>query len=220
MRKSVAVVIATTVLAGTLFGAGMLFEQWRKHPVSHLAQQRENREPELAAYYGVKFGASKDEVGYVLGYPSSVQSPFRPDPTHKGWKLSDALKINRNGNLEGSPDADEPPGGLALKKYDSWNYDLPPDRVTVDFDTDKKTAARITCMDVGAEGQKSKCRPVLGITVGSSEEDVLKALGTPEHQSIDGIFKTMSYPSLGLELKLTRTHVYLVVKTAPSKFGP
>lgn len=178
-----------------------------------LNQQRHDREKQLSSYYDVRLGDSKEEVGYKLGYPSSVQGPYRPDPNHEGWQLSDDLKVNKNGDLEGAPD--DPPGGSALQKFDEWHYDLPPDRITVHFDENRKTASEVTCQS-WKTNSASKCRPILGVSVGSSEQQVREKLGPPERENITGIFKEMSYPSLGISLMLTKGEVYLIKKTRPA----
>jgi len=200
MRKWIIAAVAVLAIVAGVAAAAILI------------QQRQSREEQLASYYGVKLGSSKNEVGYVLGYPSAVQGPLRPDPQHKDWQISDELKVNESGDLEGTPS--DPPGGSALKKFDEWHYDFPPDRVSVQFDQVKKTATSITCMQHEDRGD-SKCRPILGATVGSSEAEVVKALGPPEHEGLDGVFKTMDYPSLGIQLMLTKSHVYLIRKSAP-----
>ena len=174
--------------------------------------RRDQRKQQLVSYYDVRIGASKKEVGYRLGYPASVQGPYRPDPSHKNWQLSDELKVTSNGDLEGQPS--EPPGGSALKQFDEWHYDFRPDRVTVDFDPETKMATSVLCEE-WQKDRKSKCKPILGITVGSTEEDVVSKLGPPAKQDITEVFKSMSYPEEGIELMLTKGRVYLVRKVAP-----
>jgi len=203
MRTKLSRSVVLVALAGVIILVLVLIER-----------QRQNREEQLTSYYGVKLGSSKNEVGYNLGYPSSVQGPYRPDPMKRGWQVSDAFKLTKTGDVEGTPL--ELPGGSALKKYDEWNYDFPPDQVTVTFDADKKTATSVRCLKL-KDDRGSRCRAILGVTIGSSEADVVKALGSPERQEITGVFKSMQYQALGIELMLAKRRVYLITKTLPRR---
>ena len=66
------------------------------------------------------------------------------------------------------------------------------------------------------DGPSSNCNPIMGVTVGASETDVLKALGKPTHHEITGIYKSMKYQPLGLQLMLTKGRVYLIRKSLPT----
>jgi len=203
MRKKIVAVVALVALAGLVVFA-MILKQ----------REREDREQQLTSYYGIKLGASKNEVGYALGYPAEVQEPFRPDPARGGMQVSNSLKLTKAGDVEGTPSS--LPGGSALKKYDEWHYKFGPDRVTVRFDPTDGTAMSVICTKEGGLWG-SKCRRILGVSNGSSEADVLNALGTPEDQKLTLIWKTMAYPSLGLTLLLTKGRVYSIGKTLPNR---
>lgn len=205
-RKAVVAVglVALAVVLATV----LLFRQ------QCIAVERNERERQLTSYYGIKLGAAKQEVGYALGYPSSVQGELRPDPVQKDWQVADELKVNKNGDVEGTSPVSL--GGSAMEKYDEWHYHIPPDRLTVEFDKAKQTVTTVYCYRWDENSRPTKCPPLLGVLVGSSEGDVVKALGHPARQSIDKIFKKMSYPQFGLEVMLTEGRVYLVRKTMPS----
>lgn len=202
MRKRVLAVVALIALVGIVLFAVIVKER-----------QRKEREQQLSSYYGVKPGMSKSEVGYTLGYPSSVQGPLRPDPSRNDWQISDEIKL-KGGDVEG---AKAPLPGGALQKYDDWNYNIGPDQIIVVFDAKSKKATSIYCRQMSNVARASKCQPILGLMVGSSEDDVRAALGVPDHQRITSVFKSMTYSRAGVELLLTKRRVYLVRKIVPTQ---
>jgi hypothetical protein len=181
-----------------------------------VVQRRESkdREQQLTSYYGVKLGSSKNEVGYALGYPAEVQGPFGPDPKGGKYPVSNSLKLTKNGEVEGTPPSLPP--GSALEEYDEWHYSFGPDRVTVGFDPASRTAISVTCTKWKGDSG-SKCRPILGVSTGSLEADVVSALGPPETQKLTYIWKNIAYQSLGLNLMLTKGKVYSMSKTLPKR---
>ena len=202
MRKKVITAVALVALAGLVVFA--IIQR----------RDREDRERQLASYYGIKLGSSKNEVGYALGYPAEVQGPFGPDPKGGKYLVSNSLKLTKAGEIEGTPPSLPP--GSALQKYNEWHYRFGLDIVSVTFEPTNGTAIQVTCTKEGGLWG-SKCRPILGVSNGSSETQVVDALGTPQQQSITGIFKTMTYPSLGLTFMLTEGRVYLLSKTLPRR---
>lgn len=190
---------------------------WRSAPVeqpSHSSQasssQASSSDP--MTYYA-KLGSTKDEVGYRMGYPQSVQGPWRDDPKG-GGQISDDLPVNSNGDLEGTPS--NPPGGTALAAHDDWHYKIAPNQVDVQFDPATKRLSSVSCSQQD-EKQQSKCRPLFGVTIGSTEEALIAALGTPEKQDLTGIFKMAEYPSKGAVFMLTKGRVYRLTKYVPVK---
>ncbi len=162
------------------------------------------------SYYGVTIGSTKNEVGYKLGYPTKVMTPFRDDPDRPGWKVSDDLDVNESGNI----DMSDPSPGRALEEFHKWRYIKGNGWVDVEFDTDKNRLLSISCMD-SSDGPRTGCQQLAGIRAGTSEADLRDKLGKPTKEDITSVFKFMEYSHMGLRFMLDKSGVYLITLAKP-----
>jgi hypothetical protein len=111
-------------------------------------------------------------------------------------------------------------GDQRAEDYRSWEYALDDHgtRLDVDFDLATKSLSEIACYSQGT----MDCPPLLGIYDGFSETDIVKLLGDPSHEQMDGMFKKISYEKLGAWFYFARTKVYMlgVTNFAPTAKAP
>ena len=153
----------------------------------------ENRLVPQAGYYDLALGMTKDEVYYVKGHPPEVlERPSDPKEGWGGWLVLDTKKL---------------PPGKGPKDYLSWQYPLASgthDRLDIEF-FDEDRVSRIACYTQGGY-----CRSILGISSGSTEDDVRERLGTPAAEELSGVSKRLDYPDLNLSFWLTQKRVYML----------
>lgn len=176
---------------------------WEKKP------EAQPRQP--YSYYGLVVGSTKAEVGYKLGYPTKVMTPFRDDPDQPGWKISDDLEVNKSGNI----DKNNPSPGRALEQFDKWRYVNGNDWVDVEFDASNKKLLSVSCLG-STDGPRSGCQQLAGVAIGTSEADLLEKLGKPMKEEITAVFKSMDYSNIGLRFMLDKQGVYLMSLSAPA----
>jgi len=73
----------------------------------------------------------------------------------------------------------------------------------------------ITCTDV--DPQQSTCPPVLGVRIGSTEGDVLRALGPADTVKLEdrGTLRQLAYRGLGFEFSVLRGEVVAISHSVP-----
>lgn len=92
-----------------------------------------------------------------------------------------------------------------------WLYRQGSGRFRVRFDS-RGIFSRATCGSESAD--VSDCPEVLGLHLGTGEEQVWDALGAPERQGYAGDTKVIEYPSLGLGFGLRRLQVVQISLSA------
>lgn len=152
-------------------------------------------------YYGISIGMSKPDVGYVMGEATQV-GEMSKDPKFKGWYMITNPK--------------EIPGGKNIFNYDHWEYgpsDFEP-RIDVNFDQKTQKVIEISCY---SRYDKGNCESILGISTGTSEENIVEKLGKPNKEKIygpnGGLTKTLLYQHLNLKLHLEKKAVYSLMIT-------
>jgi hypothetical protein len=162
---------------------------------------------ELQKYCGVRTNYDRNEVLYRLGFPATVLDDSQKNSKYPGRR---SYETNRKAAVE-DPDR-VMPAGKTVSDYLEWSYLLKnlsnnsTANVYVDFDPATKQIENIDCVDF--TDTQHLCPPLAGIAVGDSEDRVRDRLGTPDRYELDGVTKTMSYDSIGVEFKLTKGTVY------------
>ncbi len=161
---------------------------------------------EAQKYCGVRTTDDRSEVLYRLGYPSAVLDDSQKNFKYPGRR---SYEVNRKDAAE---DPDKViPAGKTVSDYYEWSYLLKSGsnssaNVYVDFDRTTKAVENIDCVDFS--DLQHLCPALLGVVVGDPEERVRDKLGRPDRNELDGVTKTMSYDSVGVEFKLTKGSVY------------
>lgn len=201
MRKALAW-IAGIIVAVLLFA-------W----VAYKRDDYQTFKADLSSYEGVEIGSTKDEVRYAIGLPKAVYGPEHWDADHK-WRIRTPVDLTPSGDLPGTPS--NPPGGSALRTSDDWIYEAV-DNFTVTFDPKTQRVSQVQCL--ASDDPYKPCSSNLWISSYTSEEGISEQLGTPAVDKVEGGFKTIEYPDLGLRLMLAKREVYSVAKTKPKDAG-
>jgi hypothetical protein len=91
-------------------------------------------------------------------------------------------------------------GKPEVETQDYWGYASRESRTMVAFDQNQ----RLLSVRCDAQMATSGCSPFLSIGIGTSEDKVWTALGTPDRQSYEGETKNIAYDGLGVEFALER----------------
>lgn len=94
-----------------------------------------------------------------------------------------------------------PPPGSGGGRAALWRYRDGPAMTSMRFDETGRIAAA-GCTDT--TGGQTGCPGVLGVTIGSGEDQVADLLGAPERVAYSGNSKVIVYPDLGLRFQLRR----------------
>jgi len=140
-------------------------------------------------YFDLKIGMSMPEVQYVKGDPTNVLEAEIKDGGQAVVPVN-ALKQ-----------------GDKIENYWFWAYELNDGlRLDVVFDKKTKRLLEIACYSRGA----NECPPLLGISDGTNEDDLVAKLGHPTREKMDGSAKVMDYDKLGAHFYLTKKQVYMM----------
>lgn len=154
------------------------------------------------SYQNLSLGMGMEEVIYIKGVPNDVYSV--EDPEREGWQ--EVIPVDELDKQEKRKD---------IKDYYDWAFhEETGSRVDVSFSPTSQKLVEITCH--ANSDDLARCG-VLGIFTGASEEDVIDALGKPEHERIEGVTKTMEYPSLNLRMNLVKRKVYRLTVRSPDR---
>jgi hypothetical protein len=162
---------------------------------------------DLEKYCGIRTAYDRGEVLYRLGFPATVL-----DDSQKNYKYPGRRSYEANRKAATDDPDKVMPAGKTVSDYFEWSYLLknPGNNTTanvyVDFDRATKQIENIDCVDFS--DNQHLCPPLAGIKVGDSEDRVRDKLGSPDRYELDGVTKTMSYESIGVEFKLTKGTVY------------
>lgn len=181
MFKRIALIIVGVLIAcGLVIGAAYIYEQIP----AHITKQTE--------YGGIRLGMDQNEVLYKLGDPSSVVADAESnEPSWKGAPIVlDVGKIEQ---------------GKSINDYKRWLYSREQSYLNIDFSDDRKSVVAIRCF---SSDKLARCPSLAGIEDGDWESDVRKTLGDEPVTKMDGGTKTLIYPYIGIQLKLTEERVY------------
>jgi hypothetical protein len=190
-RKPLLIGALILIVVGILVGVGTGFYQFGKS---------------LDKYCGVRTSYDRSEVLYRLGYPPAVLDDSQKNSKYPGRR---SYETNRKVTSE-DPDK-MMPAGKAVSDYFEWSYPLrtannSSANVYIDFDRATRGIENIDCVDFTE--MQHVCPALAGVLVGDSEDRVRDKLGRPDRYDLDGVTKTMSYDSMGVEFKLTKGNVY------------
>lgn len=152
----------------------------------------------VGQYYGVRLGASMNAVTYALGSPSLVI-----DPVHLTTSISlyDVMRATH--------DVSEIPQGKTVNDYPEWGWETDASRVVVTFSKPHGKVIKVRC--VATLNSPTSCKPLLGITIGSTEQSLKKKLGPPSqqvlHKTSYGVSKTIGYDYLHAYFALIKQKV-------------
>jgi hypothetical protein len=141
-------------------------------------------------YADLRLGMTMAEVKYVKGFPLNVVD--KNDINKWGdWSVINTKDLK----------------GQRVEDFAMWSYDQN-DRTRIDihFDPKKGTVKAIGCFSNGV----MECPPLVGIQDGTTEDVVLKALGKPSHEQIDGVTKKMEFENLRIWIYLKQSKVYMI----------
>jgi hypothetical protein len=169
-----------------------------------------------AAYSNLKLGMTMQQVKYVKGSSPSVVGEFqgandqdvgqggRPahDPlTQQTMLLFNAIRL---------------PNGRHIEDYPMWAYASTDKHsiLRVDFDSNTKELIGVSCISTSDSGTSPfgimSCQDLLGIQDRWSEDDLVKKLGNPTEEKMDGDVKIVRYNALGVQYFLAQGHVYML----------
>lgn len=153
---------------------------------------RQSPAPTTPFGMGLAFGSSKDEVSYRRGEPVAVVEFIGDKPDrHQTVSL---------------------PEGRSIQSFDRWVYDDALTEVTVELDFHEGRLVGVWCRS--GYGSAFGCA-YRGLSSGhagdmlskSSEDDVRKEMGPPDHEEIVEGRKTMTYEREGVTFYLVRALV-------------
>jgi uncharacterized protein YuzE len=123
-------------------------------------------------YADLRLGMTMTEVKYLKGYPPNVIDKNDTDKLG-GWRVVNATKdLN----------------GRHVEDFAEWSYEInDKTRIDIDFDSKNGKVTGIGCFSA----EVMECPPLFGIQDGTTEDVLLKKLGKPSHQQIDGVTKKM-----------------------------
>ncbi len=169
----------------------------------------------MSGMKGVKFGESQQELLYAFGPPRYVQKV-----EHNGKSSTDDDSRLR------SPDFDLPPGAK-IEDFPIWLWFARGYLLTIEFDLERKTVTRISCLTMDEDVQSSQCQTVGRVQTGKdyqslsghyfgSEDYIRKTLGKPDRESFSKVNdlnrKILDYDALGLQLVMTGRQLLSVHK--------
>lgn len=163
-----------------------------------------NLPKKVIEYEKVRLGMNMDEVMYNLGYPPDVlREDLNPPSFVKGKFLVFATKA----------EVDKSNGGA--KDFYYWQYPnkdkQDTKRVDIEFDKSSKKVVSIGCyVDSTAWISPNTCL-VNGIQALDTEETILKKLGQPSEEKIDGTVKTMLFKKFNMKVLLQQRNAYYII---------
>ena len=95
--------------------------------------------------------------------------------------------------------------GKRVQDYRDWVvYEDNLYRLDVTFD-EKAALVAISCF---SKARLGSCPSIAGVTDGDSEQEVIRKLGAPGTSRIQGVTKRITYPDLGIVIRLEKERVY------------
>lgn len=192
MRATIRRTLCTTLLMGGIIATVLV---WRDFTAFAGRLER---------YCELAISSDKDEVRYRRGLPPIVLGPVE----HDGFGPSSPIFFtDRQLDPKNSI-----PEGMQPEDYHEWQYPAGDPLsagpyVSVEFDT-TGVVKSISCYDTSPSG--IHCPSLIGVSIGSTEEQVVDLLGAPDRSSLEGVTKTMSFDDVGIELFLSKRRVYLI----------
>lgn len=156
---------------------------------SYIRGYVESRPRKVDRYAEISLGDSKEQVLYEKGTPSEVLEDSTEVPTD--FRLNvEIAKI---------------PPGKHITDYKYWSYESPDvGRLDVDFSPTTQRVVRIFCYST----EQHECPSLLNISRGETEDQVVDALGKPDHTKLDYSTKTLHYAEFHVAFYLERRRVY------------
>lgn len=171
---------------------------------------------DLAQYQGIRIGAPKIEVEYVLGHPKYVLAPPSPDDTPQPPQ---GFLIQYEVDATSGPTA--MPAGKTSVEFNSWSWDESGHRVDVDFDPKTHNVTTVSCYVNEPEHAVVDCSTIGGVSTGNTEAEMIARIGQPDRSEFNelGASKTVYYGDLGFEIYLRKQRIYMIRKLTPGKIG-
>ena len=153
----------------------------------------------VTEYFGARLGMPMKEITYIKGYPTNV---YEAEPAPATLNLP-------SGSWERVVPVKEIPEGKTIRDYMEWSWEEPHYRLDITFNKEDGGVMGIQCYSKDQSDFES-CEPLLGILVGSTEQGLKEKLGTPSHETIDGVTKRIQYDSLNAVFWLVQQKVYMM----------
>ena len=143
--------------------------------------------------------------------------------------MSTPLRVDPEERNESIPQGYQPiPEGTSALAYDEWHYWADSGTFDVTFDPKTRRVKSVTCWLPA--GPPRFCDWTFGLHEGTSEDEVVRLLGKPDVEKVEGgdyipeigvtgVTKQMEYRSLGLDLMLSKRQVTSITKVAPGAAG-
>lgn len=149
----------------------------------------EDRSKKQTEYLDLALGMTKAEVLYVKGTPTNVSIG---DTDDSGKKMIKTENID---------------AAFKIEDFYYWSYSGDKEqRIDVAFDKGGSGVIGIGCYS----RSRRSCQPILSLSTGNSEEDVLRRLGKPDTEDITNGVKTMSYKDANILVSLQQEKVYFI----------
>lgn len=150
----------------------------------------ESRPRKIERYAEVSLGDSKEQVLYEKGSPTDVLVVAADVPAYMRGDLEVVKTI---------------PPDKSVTDYAHWEYESADSgRVDVDFSPKTQRVVRVFCYST----EQRECPSLLNIAQGTTEDQVIKALGKPSHAELSTSAKTLTYSQFQVAFYLARRRVY------------
>ena len=198
MKPKVVWVSAVAAILGVLAVSAYL--------IANLNREYGQFKETMSGMKGVKFGQSQQELLYAIGPPTYVR------------KDEDGKLLN--------PSFDFPPGAK-VEDFPIWELFAKGYLLSVEFDPERKTVTRISCVTTDDNIEFSQCSTVGRVQTGKnaqslygyyygSENYIVEALGKPDKETYDKVNdlnrKILVYNTLGLQLVMAGRNLLSIHK--------
>jgi len=168
------------------------------------------------SYQSIQLEKSTEEVIYEKGRPTFVYLEItdKNDPRVPNF-IKEIEPFTTY--LHGISDEELKANNNQYKNYDVWVYNNGASNIGLFFDKNGKVK-EISCYDVNDTkieqiekwNELQKNCLIYGITIHSTEEDVIKKIGEPDKVTFEDTVKTIDYKKLNLQLRLEKKIVYSI----------
>jgi hypothetical protein len=178
IAKWLALIIVTPLLAAVV---------WLGY--SYVHGYMESRPRKVDRYAEISLGDSKEQVLYEKGSPTDVLVEATDLPAYMHGAL-EVVKI---------------PPDKSVTDYAHWEYESADSgRVDVDLSPKTQRVVRVFCYST----EQHECPSLLNIARGTTEDQVINALGKPSHTELSTATKTLRYSQYQVAFYLERRRVY------------
>jgi hypothetical protein len=170
----------------------------------------------ISTYQSIKLGTHMDEILYVKGNPESVSDEINdindervPQFIKDIKPFTSFFRVATKEELEKN--------NYDYKKYNAWDYKNDVTNTSVFFDENKQVK-EIGCFtsELSSEQENTekiknqKYCSINNISINTTEDELIKKIGTPTKQSYEGTTKIIDFKKLNLQVRLIKLKIYYI----------